>query len=275
MCSWRLFVSSIRIRKIEMGSIVGHIGRRTLTTANHILNLSAFTYRLFTLIVKQPREGRVLVRRAIMEQVYFTAVQALTIIVPIALIIGSMLIFQFGKLSGQYDLGKLLVLLIVRELGPIITAILVILRSATAVTIEISYMNVLHEIEAVEMSGLDPMRIICLPRLIGITSAILCLFIVFDVVSIIGGYAIVWMATEIRLGDFFDQIAKAITASDITVGLVKAIFFGITISVTSLYRGFETQKQITLIPVQCSRAAVECFFFCLILNVLISVLFYV
>ena len=82
--------------------------------------------------------------------------ESLPIIIPIALIIGCILIIQFVKVSGQYDLGKTTVLLIVRELGPIITAFLVILRSATAVTIEIGYMNTLHEIEAIEMAGIDP-----------------------------------------------------------------------------------------------------------------------
>ena len=58
------------------------------------------------LIVARKREGRMLVRRVILEQVYFTGVQALPVIIPFALIIGSMLIFQFSKVSGQYDLGK-------------------------------------------------------------------------------------------------------------------------------------------------------------------------
>lgn len=258
-----------------MYSITGHIGRQALTTASHILNLFAFTYRIFALLIKRPEQGRALVRRVILEQVYFTAVQALPIIIPFALIIGSMLIFQFTRVSDQYDLGKTAVILIVRELGPVITALLVILRSATAVTIEISYMSVFHEIETIEMAGLDPMRIICLPRLIGITTAMLCLFIVFDLLSILGGYTIVWMITYIPLSNFLGQIAKAITIFDITAGLVKALFFGVTITVTCLYHGFATKKQITMIPVVCSRAAIECFFYCLIMNIMISILFYI
>jgi len=85
----------------------------------------------------------------------------------------------------------------------------------------------------------------------------------------------VWMISEIPMGNFFGQLAKAITASDITAGLVKAIFFGVTITVTCLYHGFETKKQITMVPVVASRAAVNCFFYCLVMNVLISILFYV
>lgn len=259
---------------IKMAQFVGHIGRKTINAVNHLLNLFALTFRILTLISKRPKAGRIIVRRAIFEQIYFTCVQALPIIIPIALIVGSMLIIQFAKISAVYDLGKTTVLLIVRELGPMITAFLVILRSATAVTVEIGYMSVLHEIESIEMAGVDPMWIICLPRLVGITSAVICLFIVFDLVSILGGYAVVWSITYLPVDNFFQQIAKAITGVDIAVGMVKAVCFGFIITVTSLSRGFEIKKQITDIPVGTSKAAVESAVYCLISNVIISGIFY-
>lgn len=258
----------------EMDQFVGQIGRKIIKSVNNILNLFAFTYRILILLFNRHETSRVLVRRVIYDQIYFTCVQALSIIIPIALIIGSMLIIQFTKVSGQYDLGKTTVLLIVRELGPIITAFLVILRSATAVTIEIGYMNVLHEIDAIEMAGIDPMVFICFPRLIGMTSAVIFLFIVFDLVSIIGGYALVWSITYIPMENFLWQIAKAITGTDIAVGIVKAIVFGIIITVTSLNHGFNLRKQITDIPVGTSRAAVACVIYCLVSNIFISAIFY-
>lgn len=257
-----------------MERVVGYIGRRAIRSLNHIIDLFAFAYRIFSLVITRPRSGRAIVGRVTVQQLYFTAVQALPVIIPIALIIGTMVIIQFAKLSGQYDFGRISVLLIVRELGPVITALLVILRSATAVTIEISYMRVLNELDAIEMAGMDPIRIVCLPRLVGITSAMLCLFIIFDLVSIMGGYAIVWMVTYIPMGNYLYQIAKAITPSDILVGATKAIMFGFAITVTSLYRGFEMKRQITDVPVATSQAAIECFFYCLVINVFISVIFY-
>lgn len=257
-----------------MEQITGYIGRKAIVSFNHALDLFAFTYRMLALALSRPVSGRTLSARITIQQLYFTAVQALPIIVPIAVLVGAMVIIQFAKLSGQYDSGRISVLLIVRELGPIITALLVILRSATAVTIEISYMRVLNELDALEMAGLDPIRIVCLPRLAGITAAMICLFIVFDLVSILGGYAFVWMVTYIPMGNYLYQIAKAISLPDILVGLIKAVLFGIAITVTCLYRGFEAKWQITEVPVSTSKASVECFFYCLLINVFISVLFY-
>jgi len=98
-----------------------------------------------------------------------------------------LIITVFPEFSNQYDIGKTMVLLIIRELGPGITTLLVILRSATSIAIETGYMKVFHEIDTIEMAGIDPIRMICLPRLIGITTAIICLFIIFDLVSILGG----------------------------------------------------------------------------------------
>ncbi|MDP2646958.1 MAG: ABC transporter permease [Desulfobacterales bacterium] len=259
-----------------MVHITGYAGRHTIRYVNHILDLFALNFRICRLLFIRQRYGRTLVRRVALEQVYFTCVQALPIIIPIALIIGSMMLIQFSKVSGQYDLGKTTVLLIVRELGPVVTALLVILRSATAVTIEISYMNVLNEVDALEMAGMDPLRIIGLPRMIGIVSALLCLFVIFDLIAIIGGYAVAWMITYISMGDFLAQIAKAITLTDITVGIVKALFFGITITVTCIYHGLSIpQNMMTRIPMKTSRAAVDCFFYCLLINVAISVAFYI
>ena len=257
-----------------MAQVTGYIGRKAVKSMRHLLDLSAFTYRILHLLVSRPQSGRTVIGRVIVRQLYFTAVQALPVILPIALLVGSAIIIQFAKLSGQYDFGRFSVLLIVREVGPIVTAMIVILRSATAVTIEVSYMRVLHELDAMEMSGLDPVRIVCVPRLVGITSALLGLFVVFDLVSIFGGYAVVWLLTYIPMGSFLFQIAKAITISDIAVGIIKAILFGVTITVTCLYRGFEMKRQITEVPVATSRSAIECFLYCLVINAFISIVFY-
>ncbi len=258
-----------------MGKFVGALGRKTNRSVNRLMNLCALTCRLTAIALTLPRTGRALIKRAIVEQVYFTAVQALPVIIPVSLIIGSMMIVQFSQLSGQVDLGKLVVLLVLREIGPLITAIIVILRSATAVTIEISYMNVLHEIDALEMAGIDPLRTLCFPRLVGITSAIVCLIIVFDLMAIIGGYAIVQGTTMLPVEDFFQQIAKGVVGADVAVGLLKGIFFGVAITVTCLYHGLDHKRQITQIPVATSRAAVNCFFYCLLINIFISFIFYV
>lgn len=258
-----------------MENFVGALGRKTIQSVNRLMNLCALTYRLAVIAVSLPGSGRALIKRVIVEQINFTAVQALPVIIPVALITGSMMIVQFSQLSGQVDLGKLVVLLVLREIGPLLTAIIVILRSATAVTIEMSYMRVLHEIDALEMAGIDPLHTVCFPRLVGITTAIVSLILVFDLMAIIGGYAIVKGATMLPVEGFFQQIARGVVGADIAVGILKGFFFGVTITVTCLYHGLARKDQITMVPVATSRAAVDCFFYCLVINIFISFIFYV
>lgn len=257
-----------------MQTIIGTIGRRTLHAMNQIATLLTFAYQILRIIVFPPKKGISLVRRITLEQVYFTAVQTLPIVILLAMLIGSMIIIQFSTLSGQSPLGNYIVLILIRDLGPTLTALLIILRSATAVTIEISYMNVLNEMDALEMSGLDPLWVVCVPRLVGITSAILCLFIVFDITAIVGGYAVVWLITHINLGDNLFQIAKIISSADIIIGIIKAVLFGITITVICLYHGFKAKQHITQIPAAASKASVQCLGSCLVISATISILFY-
>jgi phospholipid/cholesterol/gamma-HCH transport system permease protein len=262
-----------------MSSLVQAVGRRTIDSVNHMLDLFAFTNRIAGLLFRRPHAGNRIVLKFTAEQIYFTAIQALPIVLFIALITGSMIVIQltrqFATVEGSYILSELIVIVIVRELGPLFTALIVILRTAVAVTIETGYMAILGELDALEMQGIDPIHVICLPRLIGITVAILCLFFIFDMVAILGGYAVAWTVTDIAVENFLEEIGRAISGIDITVGIVKAIFFGFTITVTTLYRGFRARRAITEIPPETSRSAVECLLYCLFINTVISIIFYV
>jgi phospholipid/cholesterol/gamma-HCH transport system permease protein len=254
-------------------SLSGKTGRSFLNYLDYIFSLSGLLYRILKIFVKGNYSGKELVWVGIVEQIYFTAVQALRIIVPIALIIGTAFFLQFSKVADQDYIGNIAVIILLRELGPMIAAVVVILRSATAVTTEIGYMNVRHEMDAIQMAGADPVALICLPRLIGITTAILCLFIVFNLVSVLGGYISAWILSDISLHRFLVIIGKSISISDSAAVLFKAMGFGVIISIICIYRGFEAKNSITEVPVRTARAAVECFFYCLIFNVFISVVF--
>jgi phospholipid/cholesterol/gamma-HCH transport system permease protein len=261
-----------------MTGTIEKIGRETIKSVNHFLGLFAFAWRLLTLLCQGRKKGRQMLYRTTVKQIYFTAIQALPVVVFIALIVGTIIIIQSVGYGGLVEdsalLSNVIVLLIIREMGPLFVAIIVILRSAIAVTIEAGYMTILKEIDSIEMMGIDPVYIVCLPRLLGITIAMLCLFWVFDAAAIFGGYAIAWTATSVPLDDFLNGIGKAITMTDIIVPIIKALFFGVIIAANCLYRGLHVEQTITEIPPTCSKAAVECLLYCLFVNILISVLFY-
>lgn len=251
----------------------GNTGRMFLNYLNYILSISGLLYRILIIFVTRNYSGKTLVRIGIIEQIYFTAVQALWIIIPIALAVGTTFFLQVAQLTSQYEFGKLAVTILIRETSPMVTAILVILRSATAVTVEIGYMNVRKEMDAIQMSGADPIALICLPRLIGITSAILFLFIIFNLVAVFGGFIAAWILSDISLSIYLGVIGKSISMLDVAAGLVKGVTFGVLISNICMYRGFEAATSITEVPAKASKASVDCFFFCLVLNIIISICF--
>ncbi|HET6490924.1 MAG TPA: ABC transporter permease [Syntrophales bacterium] len=257
-----------------MQDFVGYLGKQTRQRLNRYADQSALFYSILRQIVVNPRAGRSLRIRIIVEQIYFTAVEALWIVIPIALLIGSGMILQLAGVAAQYDLGRITVIMLIREFGPLITALIVILRSATAMTIETGYMNVLHEIEAMELQGMDPLDILSVPRMIGITVSMVCLITVFSITSVLGGYAIAWTLTTVPLQNFLSQIGKAITGLDIVVVALKAIFFGMGITVISLHYGMSIEKGITDIPVAASRGAVACLFYCLAVNFILFAAFF-
>jgi phospholipid/cholesterol/gamma-HCH transport system permease protein len=264
----------IRNPLVVLSDFMGRVGRRTLEGISHYLDISAFAWRMFREMFRWPKEGRALLYRVTLEQIYFTAVQALWIVIPVALLFGISLIVQFNLVAGQVDLGKIIVVILVRELGPIVTAFIVILRSATAITIETGYMNVLREMETLEMGGIDPVRIHALPRLIGVVTAMMCLVFIFMTVAVFGGYVIVWAGTNIPMQNFLQQVARALTPEDYIVSALKAFFLGLTIAVVSLFRGLSVGRSITEVPVAASKGAVECLIYCMVISGFLSVLFY-
>lgn len=264
-----------RFKKKSMARVItfiaGSVGRKTLYQVDHILNLMAFTIRIITQTLNAPKEGRLLVGRAIVEQIYFTYVQALWIIVPVSLLIGTTIIVEACLI--QQDLGKIIIMVIIREVGPMVTALVIVLRSATAVTVEIGYMKVRGEMEAIEMAGIDPLRLICFPRLVGISSAVLFLFIVFDFLAITGSSVLVQIFTDLPVDKLMISLTQAISMTDIFVGLIKALLFGIIITMVCLYNGFIVEKSITSVAIGTSKASLECFLYILVTNIIISAVF--
>ena len=257
-----------------MRDFVGDMGRQAEVRLNRYADQSAFLYRILRQIVVNPRVGRRLRIRIIVEQIYFTAVEALWMVIPIALLLGSMMILQFSGIAAQHDLGKITVALLIREFGPLLTALIVTLRSATAMTIETGYMNVLREIEALELQGINPLDILYVPRMIGITVSMFCLITIFCVTSVLGGYAIAWALTTLPLQNFLSQIGKAITGLDIAVVALKALFFSVGITVIALHHGLSVKKGITEVPAATSRGAIACLIYCLAVNFILFAAFF-
>ncbi len=240
--------------------------------------LSAFFYRILRTIFIKNGQGRRVIRQIIVQQIYFTAVEVLLLLGIIGIIFGALVIIQIlaqlSRVGISEALGQFLVVIVIRELGPLITAVIVILYSGTATATEVGYMTVLGDIRAITMRGIDPIHFVAVPRLIGTTIAMVCLLIYFDVVALLGGFIVSWLLTGIPFYTFIMGVAASIGASDIIIGFIKAIFFAAIIVVICLYRGFQVGGEITGLPRAISKSAMDCFLGLLIVDLIISGIFY-
>jgi len=208
----------------------------------------------------------------IINQTRFTGVDALSIVIIIALLLGATVIIQ-AKFGVEGFLGNLLVIIIARELGPLATTLIVIARSGSAIATEISVQKWSKEILAMELMGIDTKLFIVFPRIIASILSIMGLIIIFDVVAFIGGYLIALTVIYIPMDTFGQTLIDSFTFKDITAALAKSILFGIAVPLICCYYGFKPNSKFE-IPIFVSKAVIRTLFVAIIVNIAISTIFY-
>lgn len=211
-------------------------------------------------------------------QIYFTGNQALRLISIVAITLGAVTVLQlFTQLSkfGALDyVGTILNIVLIRELGPVITAFIVIARSGTAIAAEISTMQVNEEVNALEMIGIDPLKFIVYPRLMGVVISLLVLNIYFDAIGVLGGFAIGYIYSGITFDMFIRYVMTSITPIDLLSGFLKSFVFGFFIASIAIYHGFQA-KFSTQIPQVTTKAVVNSITTIFFIDLLITALFYI
>lgn len=261
-----------------MTVFLARIGYRTRTLFERtaqILDFAVKTFRAFLLFYQPGFRSAFYV---VLRQVYFTGIQGLPVVFIIGLIIGSVVITQiFPMLKGmgaENLLSSILVIAIIRELGPLLTALILVGRSGTAVASELGTNKVLREIEALEMMGINPFYYLVAPRVIGIVIATFCLTIYFDLIALLGGFVVASFQMPISLGHFTTIIMNAISTKDIVVSVMKSLLFGVLIALTCCFNGLSAGHATTDVPIVTSRAVIESFIIIFIASGVISLLFY-
>ena len=186
-------------------------------------------------------------------QIFFTAYQLFAFFALLSAICGSIfigIIFHAVKSLGlvQY-LGDIIMGIVVLEISPLITVVLLALRSSSAINSEIAVMKVNREIDALEAFKIDPVVYLFLPRIISFVISVTVLSSLFAIIVLFSGFAFSSAMFGMSGGMFVDMIAKSITVFDILLFYIKNIFFGFFISVIPLYNGWRTQYRFNDIPV--------------------------
>ncbi len=214
----------------------------------------------------------------LIHQILFTGFEALRInavkslgIGAAVIVIGNSLLPQFGQSQLLYTI---LIIIITRELGPLLTAFVVIARSGTAIATELGTMVVSHEIEAYLSVGINPISFLVVPRFLGMVVSMLILTIYFNFFGLLGSFLVVQVVRPISMQEYFRNLLTTLTVSDILSGLGKSLVFGTIISVISTFQGFSVSRASTEIPVAGIRAVGQSFMLCIFADVVITLMQY-
>lgn len=178
------------------------------------------------------------------DQIHFLGNYSLAIIAVSGLFIGFVLGLQGFNILQRYGsseaLGQLVTLSLVRELGPVVTALLFAGRAGTSLTAEIGLMKAGEQLSAMEMMAVDPVRRILAPRFWAGVITLPLLTAVFSAVGVIGGWVIAVPLIGVDSGSFWSQMQGGVDVwSDVGNGVIKSVVFGFTVTFTALLQGFE------------------------------------
>ncbi len=209
-----------------------------------------------------------------MEQ---AGVKAFPIVALISFLVGVVLAFQgaaqLERFGAQIFTVNLIGISVLREIGILLTAIVVAGRSGSAFAAQIGSMKVNEEVDAMRALGLDPMEVLVLPRVLALCLMMGPLALLADISGLIGGGLMAWVALDIPPSLFAERLMSAVKLSTLLVGLVKAPVFGALIAMVGCYEGLRTAGSAESLGQQTTRAVVEGIFIVIVADAMFSVFF--
>jgi phospholipid/cholesterol/gamma-HCH transport system permease protein len=203
------------------------------------LGISARTF--FTLVVATGSLWRR--PRLVSDQVHFIGNYSLVIIAVSGLFVGFVLGLQgyytLNKYGSEQALGLLVALSLIRELGPVVTALLFAGRAGTSLTAEIGLMKATEQLSAMEMMAVDPMRRVLAPRFLAGVIAMPVLAAIFSAVGVLGGDIVGVRLIGVDEGAFWSQMQSGVDVwADVANGVIKSAVFGVAVTYIALYEGY-------------------------------------
>ena len=205
-----------------------------------LLKFGRFTFFLGRLLAGIPSTLRR--PRLLIEQIHMTGALSLVIVMLSGLFVGMVLGLQGYDLLRRFgsteSLGTAAALSLLRELGPVITALLFAGRAGTAITSEIGLMLATDQLSAMEMMAVDPVRRICVPRFLGGLISMPLLAAIFATIGIYGAQLVGVTLMGIDSGQFWSQMRGAVEFRDVLEGVLKSVAFGVACSAIAVYEGY-------------------------------------
>jgi len=254
-----------------------NIGKNVIDLYNYLVGFIAFIGELFIKslgLLKSPKKFR------IKETIYFiqsSGINALPIIGMTSFLVGVVIayqtIVQLSKFGADIFVVDASTISVARELGPMITAIVVAGRSASSYTAEIGAMKLTQEIDAMKTMGFMPFYFLIIPRVVALIIALPILIFFSDIIGILGAM----VATKAQIGLSFDifinRLYEVLALKHYVIGMVKGPFFAIIIALIGSYHGLRVTQDTESIGIETTKSVVNAIFFVIVCDALFSVIF--
>ena len=258
-------------------SFTEQIGKAVCEIFQDIGRVISFVGELFLAMVYAARHPRRVRWRDTLKIAEALGVDALPIVVLIGFLMGLIMAFQaavpLGQFGAQIFVANLIGLAILRELGPLMTAIVLAGRSGSAFAAELGTMKVREEIDALKTMGLEPVRFLVVPRVIAAVVMTPLLTVFADLVGLMGG-SVVLLSLGFPLITFFHQLQSAVSYGSPVGGLVKSFFFGILVAAIGCLRGLQTESGASAVGESTTSAVVSAIVLIVVTDGIFSVIYY-
>lgn len=254
------------------------IGRATMHAYNQTVSMLGYLGRVTVetgeAVAKPKHNLRV---AAIFHQIEETGINALPIVGLLSFLIGIVLAYQgadqLERFGAEVFTINLLGVGLLREIGGLITAIIVAGRSGSAFTAHIGTMRVNEEIDAMQTMGLNTVDTLVLPRIIALVITLPLLTFYADIMGLLGGAMMCYFQLDITIPVFLRQLNEAVDVNTVMVGLIKAPVFAFVIALVGCYEGFQVERNAASVGLLTTRAVVESIFLVIVLDAAFSVMF--
>ena len=203
--------------------------------------------------------------------------QAVPIILLITFLIGGIIaqqgIFHFRKFGADVYVVDMVGILVLREIGVLIVAIMVAGRSGSSYTAELGSMKMREEIDALQTMGLDPVEVLVLPRVVALVIALPILTFLGSISALYGGQLVAWLYGGMSPEIFVARLREAISVTHFQVGMIKAPFMALVIGLVACAQGMQVKGSAELLGLQTTSSVVKAIFLVIVLDGLFAVFF--
>jgi len=261
-----------------MGSFFALIGSRAIHLAGFLGGISKLLYRSTYWMVIGPLRGKGLRWRASMRQMVVVGFNAIPIVTLISVFIGVIIALQGAYTLRRFEalnyVVDMVAVTVTRELGPLLTAIIVIGRSGSAFAAEIGTMKVGEEVDALQTMGLNPVRFLVVPRYLAMLIMLPCLTTVADTAGVLGGALFAILNMGWSLQNYLLRTIDALVMRDVVSGLIKSMVFAVIITKIGCYEGFTVRGGAEGVGRSTTASVVKSIFSVIAADMIFTAIFY-